>query len=169
LALNASVSWVDEQKGCSFCLSRVASSEVEFTPEPRPYGGLGRGGLKGGGVGLPFEGWFPTLGRGGDVVRCWRPRRGSLERGGDCSVGSKGPQMGHTTELGCGPSVDWASSEPGKDLGAVHEELKESHGVWVQSDDGVVIIGGFVDHQSARRLFPLQDRHRRKMVRLGSP
>ena len=32
--------------------------------------------------------------------------------------------------------------EPGEDLGAVGE-LEELHGIRVQSDDGVVIIGGF--------------------------
>jgi hypothetical protein len=39
-------------------------------------------------------------------------------------------------------SEDWASLGPGKDPGAVGE-LKELHGIGVQSDDGVVIIGGF--------------------------
>jgi hypothetical protein len=52
--------------------------------------------------------------------------------------------MGHTTELGCGPNTDWASLGPREDLGAVGE-LEELHGVRVQSDDGVVIIGGFGD------------------------
>ena len=36
----------------------------------------------------------------------------------------------------------WASLGPGDDLGVVGE-LKELHGIRVQSDDGVVIIGGF--------------------------
>ena len=49
-----------------------------------------------------------------------------------------------TVMLGRGPSVYWASLEPGEDLGAV-EELEELHGVRMQSDDGVVIIGGFGD------------------------
>jgi hypothetical protein len=31
---------------------------------------------------------------------------------------------------------------PGEDLGVV-EELEELHGIWVQSDGEVVIIGGF--------------------------
>ena len=43
MALNASVSQVGEQMGCLFRLSRVASSEMEFPPEPRPCGRLGRG------------------------------------------------------------------------------------------------------------------------------
>ena len=67
--------------------------------------------------------------------------------------------MGHTAVLGRRPSVYWASLEPGEDLGAV-EELEELHGVRVQSDDGVVIIGGFVIHQPVWRLLPLQDRRR---------
>ena len=52
--------------------------------------------------------------------------------------------MGHASELDYGPSANWASWEPGEDLGAMRE-LEELHGVWVQSDDGVVIIGGFGD------------------------
>ena len=50
--------------------------------------------------------------------------------------------MGRTAELGRGLSEDWASLGPGEDSGAV-EELDDLHGIWVQSDDGVVIIGGF--------------------------
>ena len=57
-------------------------------------------------------------------------------------MGSRGPRMGRIMELGLGPTVDWALWEPGEDLGAV-EELQMLHGAWVQSDDGVVIIGGF--------------------------
>ena len=56
LALNASVSWVGEQMGCLFRLSRVASNEAEFPPEPRPRGGLGRGGFERGGDCLLSEG-----------------------------------------------------------------------------------------------------------------
>ena len=52
------------------------------------------------------------------------------------------PRMGHTAELGRGLIEDWASLGPGEDMGAV-EELEEFHGIRVQSDDGVVIIGGF--------------------------
>ena len=76
------------------------------------------------------------------MVRCWRPRRGGLERGRDHSTGLREPQSGRTVELGRGPSACWASLGPGEDLGAV-EELEELHGIRVQSDDGVVIIGGF--------------------------
>ena len=72
---------------------------------------------------------------------------------------ARGPRLGRTAEAGRGPSAYWASLEPGEDLGAA-EELEVLHGVWVQSDDGVVVIGGFVDHQSARRLLPLHDRRR---------
>ena len=50
--------------------------------------------------------------------------------------------MSRTAELGREPSVDWASLGSRGDLGAV-EELEELHGIWVQSDDRVVIIGGF--------------------------
>ena len=71
----------------------------------------------------------------------------------------RGPRMGHTMELGRGLNAYWASLEPGEDLG-VAEELEVLHGVRVQSDDGVVIVGGFVDNQLAWRLLPLQDRHR---------
>ena len=52
--------------------------------------------------------------------------------------------MGRTVELGREPSVDWTSLGPGEDLGAV-EKLEELHSIRVQSDDGVVIIGGFDD------------------------
>ena len=45
-------------------------------------------------------------------------------------------------ELGHRPSVYWASREPGEDLGVVGE-LEILYGVRVQSDDRVVIIGGF--------------------------
>ena len=67
--------------------------------------------------------------------------------------------MGRTTELGHGLNAYWVSLEPGEDLG-IAEELEVLHGVRVQSDDGVIIVGGFVDHQSARRLLPLHDRRR---------
>jgi len=53
-----------------------------------------------------------------------------------------GPRMGRTAELGHRLSEDWASLGPGEDSGAV-EELEDLHGIRVQSDDGVVIIGGF--------------------------
>ena len=52
------------------------------------------------------------------------------------------PRRGRTVVLGCGPSADRASWNSGEDLG-VWEELEELHGVRVQSDNGVVIIGGF--------------------------
>ena len=52
--------------------------------------------------------------------------------------------MGRTAELGHGLGAYWTSLEPGEDLGAM-EELEELHGVRMQSDDGVVIIGGFGD------------------------
>ena len=57
-------------------------------------------------------------------------------------MGPTGPRMGRTAVLGRGLSVDWASLGPGEDLGAV-EELEEFHGIRMQSDNGVVIIGGF--------------------------
>jgi hypothetical protein len=50
--------------------------------------------------------------------------------------------MGRTVELGREPSVDWASLGPREDPGAVGE-MQMLHGIRVQSDDGVVIIGGF--------------------------
>ena len=50
--------------------------------------------------------------------------------------------MGRTVEPGRRLSEDWASLGPREDLGA-EEELDELHGIRVQSDDGVVIIGGF--------------------------
>ena len=52
------------------------------------------------------------------------------------------PRMGCTEELGRGLSEDWASLGLGENMGAV-EELDDLHGIRVQSDDGVVIIGGF--------------------------
>ena len=50
--------------------------------------------------------------------------------------------MGRTAEPGRRLSEDWASLGPGEDPGAVGE-LKELHGIRVQSDDRVVIIGDF--------------------------
>ena len=50
--------------------------------------------------------------------------------------------MGRTVELGREPSAYWASWEPGEDPGDVGK-LQMLHGIRVQSDDGVVIIGGF--------------------------
>ena len=50
--------------------------------------------------------------------------------------------MDRTAMLGRGPSVYWASLGPEEDLGAVGE-LEELQDVRVQSDDRVVIIGGF--------------------------
>ena len=50
--------------------------------------------------------------------------------------------MGRTAKLGHRLSEDRASLGPGKDPGAVGE-LKELHGIRLQSDDEVVIIGGF--------------------------
>ena len=43
MALNAFVSQAVEQMGCLFRLSRVASSEAEFTPEPGPTEGSAEG------------------------------------------------------------------------------------------------------------------------------
>jgi len=88
------------------------------------------------------EGRSATLERGGGVVHNWKPRRGGLERGGDCSTDSRGP--------GWAVPWSWAVSqacigplwEPGEDPGVVGE-LEMIHGIRVQSDDGVVIIGGF--------------------------
>ena len=127
--------------GCSICRG-VALSEAEFPPEPRPRRGLGREDHEGGGVGLLSEGGSPSLERGGDGARCRRPWRGGLERGGDYSAGSREPRMGRTAMLGRGPSVYWALQEPGEDLSVVGE-LQMLHGIQVQSDDVVVIIGGF--------------------------
>ena len=52
--------------------------------------------------------------------------------------------MGRTAELGRGPCTDRASLGPGEDLDAMGE-LEEPQDIRVQSDDGVVIIGGFGD------------------------
>ena len=52
--------------------------------------------------------------------------------------------MGRIVDSGHGPSADLASLGPGEDLDAVGE-LEELQDVRVQSDDGVVIIGGFGD------------------------
>ena len=54
-----------------------------------------------------------------------------------------GPRMGPTAKPGHKLSEDWASLGHREDLGA-EEELDELHGIRVQSDDGVVIIGGFL-------------------------
>ena len=51
-------------------------------------------------------------------------------------------RVSRTLVSGHGPSAYRVSLEPEEDLGVL-EELEELHGVWVQSDDGVVIIGGF--------------------------
>ena len=65
------------------------------------------------------EGRSATLERGGEVMRCRgfggglggpRARRRSL-RGFE-----GGPRMGRTTELGRGPSANWASSGSGEDF-----------------------------------------------------
>ena len=53
-----------------------------------------------------------------------------------------GPRMGRTAELGHMLSEGWASLGPREDLSAV-EELEGLCGIRVQSDDEVVIIGGF--------------------------
>ena len=78
-----------------------------------------------------------------------------------------GPQMGRTAKLGRRLSEDWASLGPGKDPGAVGE-LKELHGIWVQSDDGVVIIGGFFLSLGLPSSSPSSPSDRRKTVSLGS-
>ena len=128
--------------GCLFRLSRVASSEAEFPPEPRPRGGLGRGGLERGGVGLfPRVGPLPS-----SEAKMW------CIAGGLCGEVSSevevvprvqgGPRMGRTLELGHGLSERQASWESGEGLDVVGE-LQMLHGIRVQSDDGVVIIGGF--------------------------
>ena len=136
LALNASVSRAGEQMGCLFRLSRVASSEAEFPPEPRPREGLSQGGLE----------------RGGDCLLSELRPLPSSEAEMECAAGglggeasseveiaprvARGPRLGRTAEAGRGPSAYWASLEPGEDLGVV-EELEELR---VQSDDGVVIV-----------------------------
>ena len=53
-----------------------------------------------------------------------------------------GPRMGCTAELGCRLSERRASWEFGEGLDVVGEQ-QMLHGIRVQSDDGVVIIGGF--------------------------
>ena len=77
-----------------------------------------------------------------------------------------GPRMGRTVELGSGLSERWASWESGESLDVVGE-LQMLHGIRVQSDDGVVIIGGFFLSRSpsSSPSFPLD---RRKIVGLGS-
>ena len=50
--------------------------------------------------------------------------------------------MGRTAELGRGSNVDLAYLGLGEDLGAVGE-LQMLHDIRVESDNGVVIIGGF--------------------------
>lgn len=49
------------------------------------------------------------------------------------------------------------------------EELEALHGVRVHRDDGVVVIGGLVDHQPVRRLLPLEDRRREILLPLPAP
>ena len=46
--------------------------------------------------------------------------------------------------MGSGLSAFWAYGEAGEDLGVVGE-MEKLHGIRMQSDDGVVIIGGFGD------------------------
>jgi len=53
-----------------------------------------------------------------------------------------GPRTDRTTELGRGMSERWASWESGEGLDVVGG-LQMLHGIRVQSDDGVAVIGGF--------------------------
>ena len=59
---------------------------------------------------------------------------------------SDGPYRGSGLWAECVFGLLWVS---GVDLGVV-EDLEELHGVRVQSDDRVVIIGGFVIYQPVR-------------------
>jgi len=120
----------------------VASSEAEFPPSRGPAEGTVEGvsgeaeldySLR---VGLLLsseaEMWCTVEGLGGEAsseAEIAQRVRGGL-------------QMGRTAELGRGPCVDWASLGPGEDLGAA-DGLEELHGIRMQSDDGVAIIGGF--------------------------
>ena len=54
----------------------------------------------------------------------------------------RGARTGCTTELGRGLSAFWAYGEAGEDVGVVGE-LEKLHGIQMQSNDGVTIIGGF--------------------------
>ena len=49
-----------------------------------------------------LEGRFATLERSGGEGSCRGPQQGDLERGGDCSAGSRGVRMGRTVYLGRG-------------------------------------------------------------------
>jgi len=80
--------------------------------------------------------------------------------------GFEGPRTGHTVGLGRRPSVYWASREPGEDLGAVGE-LEILYGVRVQSDDRVVIIGGFFLSLGLPSSSPSSSSDRGKTVGLG--
>ena len=77
-----------------------------------------------------------------------------------------GPRMDRTVELGRRLSEDWASLGSGEDLSAV-DELEELHGIRVQSDNGVVIVGGFFLSRSPSSS-PSFPSDRRKIVCLSS-
>lgn len=60
-----------------------------------------------------------------------------------------------------GPAASYLEED-----GVAAEELQPLHGVRVQRDDGVVVIGGLVHHQPVRRLLPLEDRRREILLPL---
>ena len=86
--------------GWAICPFRrgVASSETELICFPR-VGSLPSSEAES--ARFP-EDWFATLERSGGAGSCRGPRRGALERGGDCPAGLRGVRMGRTVYLGHG-------------------------------------------------------------------
>ena len=54
-------------------------------------------------------------------------------------------------------------------LRRIAEELEPLHGVGVQGNNGIVVIGSLVNHKAVGRLLPLEDRRQVVFPRLAAP
>ena len=127
--------WVSRWVASSICRG-VASSEAEFPPSRGPAEGSVEG------VSSEAElAYFPRVGPLPSSEAEMRCTAGGLGREAS-SEAEIVPRVRGEPRMGRRPSAYWASWELGEDPSAVGE-LEELYGVRVQSDDGVVIFGGF--------------------------
>ena len=97
LAFNAPVRRAGERKGH---LSFTSKGGLERGGDDSPCSRIGSLPSSEAEMFCPLEGRLATLERGRDAGRGQGPRRGVLERVGDCPAGSRGVRMGPTVYVG---------------------------------------------------------------------